>query len=90
VHRVVIRFGFMEEPNVPVALQLLDITGVDLDHDNLTYFVGRESILPTPEEGMNPMLEQLYALLHRGAASASRFFDLPADRVFEVGAYVEI
>jgi KUP system potassium uptake protein len=90
VHQVVVRFGFMEEPNVPAALQLLDVPGVDLDHDDVSYFVGRESILPTEEEGMNPLLEQLYALLHRGAASASRFFDLPADRVFEVGAYVEI
>jgi KUP system potassium uptake protein len=90
VHQVVVQFGFMEEPNVPAALQLLDIPGIDLDHDDVSYFVGRESILPTEEQGMNPALEQLYALLHRGAASASRFFDLPADRVFEVGAYVEI
>ena len=72
------------------ALQLLDIPGVDLDHDDVSYFIGRESILPTEEQGMHPALEQLYALLHRGAASASRFYYLPADRVFEVGAYVEI
>ncbi|HYD09636.1 MAG TPA: potassium transporter Kup [Acidimicrobiales bacterium] len=91
VHAVVIWFGFMEEPNVPAALALLDLgRRVTLDHDNVTYFVGRESILPTEEEGMHPMLEQLYALLHRGADSASRFFNLPADRVFEVGAYVEL
>ena len=90
VHQVVVTFGFMEEPNLPLALRLLDIEGVALDEEDVSWFVGRESILPTEEEGMHPALEQLYALLHRGAASASRFFDLPADRVFEVGAYVEI
>jgi KUP system potassium uptake protein len=91
VYSVIMRFGFMEEPNVPAALALVDLgRRVHLDYDELTYFVGRESILPTEEEGMHPALEQLYALLHRGADSASRFFGLPPDRVFEVGAYVEL
>jgi len=91
VYSVVMRFGFMEEPNVPAALALVDLgRRRHLDYDDVTYFVGRESILPTEDEGMHPALEQLYALLHRGADSASRFFDLPPDRVFEVGAYVEL
>jgi KUP system potassium uptake protein len=91
VYSVIMRFGFMEEPNVPAALALVDLgRRVHLDYDELTYFVGRESILPTEEEGMHPALEQLYALLQRGADSASRFFGLPPDRVFEVGAYVEL
>jgi KUP system potassium uptake protein len=91
VHQIVLRFGFMEEPNVPAALKLIDIPGVDLDHEDVTYFVGRESVYSEDEvPGMHPALEKLYMLLHRGADSASRFFNLPSDRVFEVGAYVEI
>ena len=91
VHQIEMTFGFMEEPNVPAALALVDIAGFRLDHDEVTYFVGRESVLSMDEiPGMHPVLESLYVLLHRGADSASRFFNLPADRVFEVGAYVEI
>jgi KUP system potassium uptake protein len=91
VHQVIMRFGFIEEANVPAALALVDIPGVPLGHDDVTYFVGREAVLSMDEiPGMHPALERLYVLLHRGADSASRFFNLPADRVFEVGAYVEI
>ena len=91
VHQIIMRFGFMEEPNVPAGMALVDIPGVRLDYDDVTYFVGREAVLSMDEiPGMHPALERLYMLLHRGADSASRFFNLPADRVFEVGAYVEI
>jgi len=91
VHQVVMRFGFMEEPNVPAAMKLLDIPGVDLDYEDVTYFVGREQVYSEDDiPGMLPALEKLYMVLHRGADTASRFFNLPADRVFEVGAVVEI
>ena len=90
VHQVVLRFGFTEEPDVPDALAAADIPGVSLAPDDVSYFVGRESVLSTEVPGMNPLLEKLYVLQHRGAASATRFFNLPSDRVFEVGAHVEI
>jgi KUP system potassium uptake protein len=90
VHQVLLRFGFMEEPDVPTALRAAAIPGVDLGHGDVTYFLGRESVLATEVPGMHPALEKLYVLQHRGADSASRFFNLPADRIFEVGARVEI
>ena len=90
VLQVLLRFGFMEEPDVPAALRGATLPGVDLDHNDVSYFLGRESVLSTSVPGMPPPLEKLYSLLHRGADSASRFFNLPADRVFEVGAHVEI
>jgi len=90
VHQVLLRFGFMEEPDVPTALAAADIPDVNLIDGDVTYFVGRESVLSTEVPGMHPALEKLYVLEHRGADSAARFFNLPADRVFEVGARVEI
>jgi KUP system potassium uptake protein len=90
VHQVLLRFGFMEEPDVPAALAAADIPDVDLIDGDVTYFVGRESVLSTEVPGMHPALEKLYVLEHRGADSAARFFNLPAGRVFEVGAHVEI
>jgi len=83
-------FGFMEEPEVPAALAALDEEGLAIDPATTSYFIGRESIIPSTLDGMPMPLEHLYALLHRGADSAARFFCLPADRIFEVGTHVEI
>jgi len=90
VHQVLLRFGFMEEPDVPTALQGLAEGGRPFDVDDATYFISRESVFSGDDEGMHPFLEHLFGLLNRGADSAARFFQLPADRVFEVGTRVEI
>jgi KUP system potassium uptake protein len=90
IFAVTLHFGFMEEPDVPAALAALHGDGLEIDPESTSYFVGRESVLPSDIEGMPLPLERLYALLHRGADSAARFFGLPPDRIFEVGAHVEI
>jgi KUP system potassium uptake protein len=90
VYVVRLTFGFMEEANVPEALTLAMADHGGTDPGDTSYFIGRESIIAARLPGMHPWREQLFVLLNRGAASASRFFHLPADRVFEVGSYVEI
>jgi KUP system potassium uptake protein len=90
VFQIVLRFGFMEEPDVPAALAAITHPGLDIRPAEATYFIGRESIVASKAPGMHPLQEHLFVLLNRGADSASRFFGLPADRVFEVGARVEI
>ena len=88
--QVVITLGFMDEPDVPAALAGLHIAGHDFDPDEATYFIGRETVHAGAPDGMHPWREELFVLLNRGAADASRFFCLPPDRVFEVGTHVEI
>ena len=90
VYRVVVAYGFMEDPDVVAALRLFDVGGLTIDPLKATYFIGRETIASLPEPGMPRWREQLFELLNRGSASASRFFGLPRDRVFEVGTQVEI
>ena len=90
VFQVQLEFGFMEDPDVPAALQNLDYRGLEYDPNDVTYFIGHESIVAGKAPGMNPLAEQLFVLLNRGADSAVRFFNLPTDRVFEVGSRVEI
>lgn len=90
VFQVQLEFGFMEEPDVPAALAAIKHHGLDYDPDNVTYFIGHESIVAGKAPGMNPLQEHLFVFLNRGADSASRFFNLPDDRVFEVGSRVEI
>ena len=83
-----LNYGFMEDPDIPSALAGLDFGGNDLS--DVTYFLGRESVTAGKAPGMHPWREELFVLLNRGAASASRFFKLPAEQVFEVGSHVEI
>ena len=90
VYQVLLTFGFMEEPDVPAALTQIKMRGIEFDPDHATYFTGRESIVAGKAPGMHPAFEHLFVLLNRGADSASRFFNLPAERVFEVGSQVEI
>jgi KUP system potassium uptake protein len=90
VCQVQLEFGFMDEPDVPAALAAISFQGLDFDPDDATYFIGHESIIAGKAPGMNPLAEHLFVFLNRGADSASRFFNLPIDRVFEVGSHVEI
>ena len=90
VFQVQLRFGFMDDPNVPATLQQIDHPGIEYDPEDVTYFIGHESIVAGKAPGMNPLAEHLFVLLNRGADSAVRFFNLPTDRVFEVGSRVEI
>lgn len=90
VFQVQITFGFMDEPDVPAVLSTLTHFGLEYDAEDVTYFLGHESIVAGKAPGMNPLQEHLFVWLNRGADSAGRFFNLPTDRVFEVGSRVEI
>ena len=90
VFQIQLEFGFMEDPNVPAALAAIEFRDLHYDPDDVTYFIGHESIVAGKVPGMHPLAEQLFVLLNRGADSAVRFFNLPTDRVFEVGSRVEI
>ena len=90
VFQVEVSFGFMEDPDVPKVLAAITHPGLEYDPEDVTYFLGHESIIAGKAPGMNPLQEHLFVFLNRGADSASRFFNLPTERVFEVGSRVEI
>lgn len=90
LYQVRLTFGFMDAPDVPAALNGLNVPGHEFDKNEATYFLGRETITAGKVPGMHPWREELFVLLNRGAASAARFFRLPPDQVLEVGTQVEI
>ncbi|MGD9792671.1 MAG: potassium transporter Kup [Acidimicrobiia bacterium] len=90
IWQVTLTFGYMDEPNVPLALTRLAELGIDIDFDNITYFLGRETVVSTPRRNMHPWREQLFVMQNRTAASAARFFRLPSNQVFEVGTTIEL
>ena len=88
--QVVLHYGFMEEPDVATALFGIDHPDLILDVTNTTFFLGHETVVSAAGDGMAPWRERLFAFQNQTASSASRFFNLPAERVYEVGSHVEI
>ncbi len=88
--QITLHHGFMEELSVPQAIDRLEIGGSELDVSEVTFFLGRETVIPSDVVSMAPWRERLFAFMLRAAASASRFFKLPPDQVVEVGSQVEI
>jgi KUP system potassium uptake protein len=89
-YQVTLRFGFMETIDVPRALHAIVNTDLSLDPATTTYFLGRETPLPTAGSGMAPWREQLFAFLARNSANAAAYFRLPATKVIELGVQVEL
>jgi KUP system potassium uptake protein len=88
--QVVLHFGFKNDPDVPEALKLLEGRGVDLDEMETSYFLSRDSIIPTFGGGMAMWREKLFASMHRNAAAAADFLNIPTNRIVELGTKVEI
>ncbi len=90
VFDVAVRYGFMEDPNVPEALARACEQGLELDEDDVTYFLGRETLIVTANPGMTAWRERLFVLMARNAVRATTYFRLPPERVVELGVQVEI
>ncbi|CAA7626801.1 potassium transporter [Candidatus Terasakiella magnetica] len=91
-HRLVLRYGFMESPNIPKALAhaRTDQLGFFYEPMSVSYFVSRETLIPVSKVGLRGWREQLFATLARSATSAMDFFHLPSNRVVELGSQIEI
>jgi KUP system potassium uptake protein len=90
IHRVVLRYGFMESPNIPRALEDLGTRGVAFDPMQASYFLGREVLVPAMVPKMPWWRLWLFLVLARNAVPATEFFRIPSDRVVELGVRVAI
>ena len=89
--QVILHYGYMENPNVPRDLaRLARSHDLHFDPRRASYFLGRERLLAAKRPGMALWREQLFALMSRKARNATDFFQLPPDRVVELGAQVEL
>ena len=89
-HRVLVRYGFMQEINVPEALAVLKSCGPMFKMTDTSFFLARQTLLPSSQPGMALWREHLFAWMLRNAESAMEFFKLPTNRVVELGSQVEI
>jgi KUP system potassium uptake protein len=90
IFRVVAHHGFAEDPGVPELLERLRADRFDVDPNETTFFLGRETLLATNRPGMALWRERLFTVLSRNALRATVFFRLPPDRVVELGAQIEL
>mgnify|MGYP003328533786 CR=1 FL=1 len=82
--------GFKDEPDVPLALKLLQKHGVQIDDMETSYFLSRDIVIPTIGSGMMPWREKLFAGMHRNASGVADFLSLPTNRVVELGTRVQL
>lgn len=87
--QVILEYGFMEEPEIPSALNHL-IAEVAFDPLHTTYFLGKERVVSKEGVGLWGLRERLFYFLHRNARGAAEYFRLPFDRVVDIGVVVEI
>ena len=80
----------MDEPDVPEALRLCHLNELDFSPMRTTYFLSRETVIPTKRFGMAPWRERLFVVLQKNANSSMSYFHLPVNRVIELGTQVEI
>ncbi len=90
IFRVRVHYGFMQGPDVPEALAQARTLGLDMNADDTTYFLGRETIVITHRPGMALWREHLFAVMSRNALPATAFFHLPPNRVIELGQQITI
>jgi KUP system potassium uptake protein len=90
IFNVRLQYGFTDDPDVPEALERARELGLDIDIGDVTYFLGRETIIVTARRGMAIWREKLFVLMARNAVRATAFFRLPAERVVELGVQVEM
>ncbi|WP_411834173.1 potassium transporter Kup [Pseudoxanthomonas mexicana] len=90
-YRAIVRYGFMQTPDVPAALmRSCDQGGAYFDPMDTTYFASRENVVASRRRGMPFWRDKLFALMHRNAAPVTGFFRIPGNRLVELGAQVEI
>ena len=89
-YRVILRFGYLDDTDVPAALKLAQPLGLELNEMDTSYFLGRETLISSARPGMAVWREGLFAWMSRSATSAMVFFKLPVNRVVELGTQVEI
>ena len=88
--QVVIHYGFKNDPDLPKALQQIKGRGCELDNMTTSYFLSRDTVIPTIGSGMSQWREKLFAQMHHNASGAADFLNLPNNSVVELGSKIEI
>ncbi len=89
-YKVNIYYGYMDDKDIPEALELIEKKGILLDESEITYILGRETFITDGKKGMSEWRELIFAFLSRNALRATKYFNLPNSQVLEMGSQMEI
>jgi KUP system potassium uptake protein len=89
-YQINVHYGFKDEPNIPQALELTKDQGLEFEALETSYFIARQTVIPTPSGGMAPWREHLFVTMSRNARGAADYYQVPTNRVLELGTQVEI
>jgi KUP system potassium uptake protein len=89
-YQINVHYGFKDEPNIPQALELTKDQGLEFEALETSYFIARQTVIPTPSGGMAPWREHLFVTMSRNARGAADYYQVPTNRVIELGTQVEI
>jgi KUP system potassium uptake protein len=88
--QVILHYGFKNDPDVPRALEQIRGRGCDIERMKTSYFLSRDTVIPSIGSGMAPWREKLFAQMHHNASAAADFLRLPNNSVVELGSKIEI
>ena len=88
--RVIVTYGFMQNPDVPRALKLCEAHGMTFDMMSTTFYLARETVVRATKSSFTPWRAHIFRLMSKNATSATDFFKLPANRVVELGTQIAI
>jgi KUP system potassium uptake protein len=88
--QVTLNYGFKNDPDVPAALAQMKGRGCEVEYMTTSYFLSRDTVVPTLGAGMAPWREKLFAQMHHNASGAADFLNLPTNSVVELGSKIEI
>jgi len=89
-YRVIANYGYMDIPNIQNIIELLKNNNIKIDINRTTFFLGRETLIPGNRKEFGLLRSKLFILLSNNAQRATEFFNIPPQRVFEVGTQVEL
>lgn len=89
-YKIISRYGFMDTANIVDVIAALNKKGIKIKIDNTTFFLGRESIFVKKGTGLPGLRKRLFILMSHNAQRATEFFNIPPNRVFEIGSQIEI
>jgi KUP system potassium uptake protein len=88
--RIVVSYGFLDQPDVPLALELCQTLGLPAGLPRVSYFIGRETLIPTTSPPMGAVEARVFTALSASSLSATAYFQIPPERVVELGTQLEV
>ncbi len=89
-YQITLLYGYLEQPNIPKEIENLDLGKFKISIENLSFIIGKESLYATDFPGMALWREKIFSLVSRNEISASDYFQLPKDRVVEIGVQIAL